>query len=301
MTLDFQPLITDLMDNDLIDTVFSNDHEDLKSIGVVEGMVEGPSVQKTIQTSLTSTAANYTRDDVNPDSGTFVSVEGKWHAIYSHVSEEVHGIDIVQSTVNSNKAVRDLVTKALNDATRKLSALFWTNFMARLKSDIDATGAYTDNSVSRSTYPTLASYEENTDTQITLAHMRTALNNRMLNRSTGDESQYLWMLSPGVYDPFKLLVAALHTWNVQGVSNQTIDGGYQHVLNFEGVKIKRTTGMTVGDAFLVRPQDLRFRQSMAREVEVVPSGRHSYKFVMREGWHNRVDNPGFQGKLTLKD
>lgn len=301
MAADYQPLIDDLLDAGMIETVFSKDHKDLMALGVVEPFTGGSTVNKQIRVSEDVTAENYDRNDVNPDGGDFLSVQGTWNKIYTHVGFEVEGLDQVESTADSNKSIRNLITDQANLATRALSRKLFANFMTQIKSDIDATGAYSDASLSRSTYPTLASYEEATDETITLAYLRTARNNRFLNRDVGPVGGYTWWMEQAVFDAFNPLAAALHTWNTEGVADKKYDAGYQQVGNWEGINVVTTPGMTTGDVFLLRNQDLRFRPTQDFHIEQVPSGKHSAKFVMRDGWHVRVDNPGFQAKLTNKD
>lgn len=299
----YEQILREVVVPEITDTVFQKKFEELEALGTIDpGTQGGKQIVLPMEMSREEVAENYTRDDVDPEGGSGVQVDAKWNKLYQHVAFEVHGIDESEATGGgvvgiNGKLIIDAGKKAMSD----LSQLWWENHYARLKADIDATATYSDAALSRSTYPTLASYEEATDTPITIDIWRTAINAILLNKNNGDESDYLAMVERQVYNKLRPLAAALHNWNTTGVANQGVDMGYQPLANFEGVDVVSPQGMTTGDLFFVRKQDVLIRKHRTLEIKHVGSGRDSEKFVARAGVTSYVNNPGFQGKLTDKD
>lgn len=300
---DYQQVLREVVVPEIEDTVFQKKFEEFEAVATIDnGTQGGKQIVRPLEVARDEVAENYDRNDVDPNGGGFTDVDAKWDKTYQQVAFEVHGIDESEATgggvVGINGAlIMDAAKKAMTD----MSQLWWENFYTRLKADIDETATYSDAALSRSTYATLASFEENTDTAITIDIWRAAINAILLNKNNGDESNYLALVERQVYNKFKPLAAALNTWNINGVANQGVDAGYQAIANFEGVDVMSLQGMTTGDLFFVRPQDLFIRKHRGLTIKQVDSGKDSAKFVARAGVTSYVMNPGFQGKLTNKD
>ena len=180
----------------------------------------------------------------------------------------------------------------------QLFEVIYDSVWAQVRKDIDSSAtAYSDASLSRSTYATLASTEETTDTPITLQLLRTHSNTVLLNKST-DKSQYQWIFESAVMNRFEPLVAILHSWQAGGPGYAA---GFQSPGSFESVPVFSPKGMTTGDVFFMRKQDFMIKKHRDLEIEQVESGRDSAKFVMRVGINAYVENPGFAGKMYTKD
>jgi hypothetical protein len=299
---DYQQLLDDVITPTMTETVFRKNFQEMVDMFTADPRNEGGSqIIKPLRTSIENTARNYTRDDVDPTGGSFVSVQAKWDKTYQEVAFEIHNIDLAEA---GNGGIVEL-TSLLEDNARlamgDLGQLSWENLYTRITADVDSNNTYSDAALSRTTYPTLASYEETTDAAITLDYLRTASNTVRLNKNTGGKGGYLWMMEQQVYDVFEPLAAALHTWNVYGEKGQAIAGGYQPIGSFEGTDVATPQGMTTGDVFFVRPQDVMIRNHRGLTIKQVESGRDSAKFIARQGVTGYVENPGFQGKLTNKD
>jgi hypothetical protein len=300
--MNYQQLLEDVITPEITETVFKKKYEELETLFTRDPKQGGgKKIIDTQRTSEDSVARNYDRNDVDPESGSFETVDVEWNKIYQEVPFEVLKIDISEAENGGITTVSSLLTDAAGVAMRDLSELWWNNLYTRIKADIDDTNGYGDNSISRSTYPTLASTVDNTDTPITLELIRSNLNAAMLNRNTGGKRRYIHMMETSVYNRFEPLAAAMHTWNTEGKANEEYDAGYQPVGTFEGVRVVAPQGMTTGDLFSVRPQDVFIRNHRALEIREVEPGRDSLKFIMRAGVTSRVKNPGYQVKQTLKD
>jgi hypothetical protein len=299
----YQQVMNDVVIPEITETLFKKDWEWLR--GMFSEMPSswvggGSQIEKRICVAETDTARNYDRTDVNPESGTATFLTAKWNKIYSDTAFEVHGIDMNEAKFGGVTEIADILQDASNRAYRNLKNRLFANLYTMLKADIDSAAAYSDAAISRSTYPRLASYEENTDTAITLAIARAARNAVTLDEAV-TEQEYLWIMQQAVMNVFRPLAAAELTWNTTGVKGQEYAAGYQPVGSFDGTDVQSIPGMTTGDVFILRPQDVYISNHMALEAEMVPSGKHSLKGVMRIGVNLIVDNPGYQGKLTDKD
>ena len=300
--MDYQQLLDTVINPEITETVFKKDYDEFSSLFTNDGMVTGgKTIVDTLRTAEDSTARNYTRDDVDPEGGSFTTVDASWNKTYQEVAFEVHNIDQSEQGAGGIAQIQDALMDAAKVAMDDMKQLWWNNLNTRLRADIDSTATYSDGALSRSTYPTLASYEEATDTAITIDLARTMMQSTRINKNSGPKSNFIILMESAVYNKFEPLAAALHTWNVTGQKGMPIAAGYQPLGSFEGSDVYSPQGMTTGDVFYVRPQDVMIRNHRSLEMKQVESGRDSVKVIMRAGVTPRVKNPGFQGKMTSKD
>jgi hypothetical protein len=134
--------------------------------------------------------------------------------------------------------------------------------------------------------------------------MRGMMRNTILNKHCGPLSGYVGLLQDSVYWTLQALAAALHAWNASFSAGVAADMGWPDMANFEGLMIVHPSempGLTTGDCFMLRRQDVKIVQHRPLEIKEVPSGRDSLKWVLRVGINSFVSYPGFQGKMTDKD
>jgi len=298
---DYSQLVREVITPEIKETVFTKPWEELKSTFTEDNRRSG-GTKFTVptRTSVSSNAAAYTKADVDPVAGTFVAVDATWTKLYQHTAFEVHGIDESQAANGGNPSVSSLISDAAKMEMPQLWQNIYNSVYAQIKSDIDSSSAYSDASLSRSTYPTLASTEESTDTPITLALLRTHSNAVRLNKLSGPKKGYTFAMETAVMERFEPLASQLHTWVVDSNTNDK-DLGYQTVGTWEGQKVVSPVGMTTGDVFYFRKQDVKIRMHRNLTISQVPSGRDSAKFVIRVGVNAYCDMPGFAGKMTSKD
>ena len=283
----------------ITDTVFLPGLDPIKSVATQVAPRSGAAIYENFRSSFTSTASSYTKGDVDPASSSQTIVQPYWNKDYYHVGVEVHGIDVSQG-VGGDVAL-DYIRDQMEVGARSLLNTVLAAYIAQWTADIDSSGtAYSDASLSRSTYTTLASYEETTDTSVTVAYM-----NGLIKGTTVDKdvmiSDYVFLGDPNVYHVLKPLAAALNVWN-QGVpTGAATPMGYSEMSLYNGTPWINVTGMTTGAVFMVRKQDLKIMDHMPLEWKVVESGRHSSKMVGRIGTNSYIVNPGFAGKLLNKD
>ena len=285
----------------IMETVFHKQLNELEQYAIVDRTVTGgEKITIPIRAAVSSNAAAYTRSDVDPASGTMTVVDATFNKDYYHTSWEVSGLDLAQAQAGGQPAISNLIADAALMEMNQLEAVIYDAIMTDWKLHIDASTAYSDASLSRSTYATLASTEENTNTALTPTIMRTHSHTVRLNKLCGPKSGYQFLMESAVLYAVEPKISALHGWDVPSTLGAK-DLGYQPMRSFEGQAVVSPQGMTTGDVLYGRKQDFQVRYHMPLSIEQVPSGRHSAKFVARIGINGLVINPGYCGKMTDKD
>ena len=299
---DYSQLVQEVVQPGIMETVFNKKIEDLKVLMTADqGIYGGASITRPIRTSVSSNAAAYTKSDVDPVAGTFVGTEATWTKLYYHTTAEVSGIDISQAQGGGQTSIANLIQDAVAIETEAMWEVIFDAFLAQLLADIDSSGtAYSDASLNRSTYATLASTENTTDTPITLALLQAHSNSVRLNKKCGPKSGYTWMMETAVYERFEPLAGIQLTHNIDAGA-QGIAAGQGQINTWNGERVVSPTGMTTGSIYYARQQDMKYKIHRPLTVEQVPSERDSAKFVVRVGINNWVENPGFCGKMLSKD
>ncbi len=288
---------------EIVDTVITKPFEPWTSTFGSTMCDDGDRITSKYVLTRTSNAAAYTKSDVNPASSTQVIQKPYWDKLFYHGACEAHGIDISNNKVSGHAG--DILATELKAEVAQVMDVVVAAFYTQLKKDVDSTSvAYSDASLSRSTYATLASYEEATDATITVAYMRGMINNMLLNHPV-NLADYVCLMEGSVQNTLRPLAAALHAWNINDPgagSGQAM--GYRPMVNFEGLDIANSGdfhSMTTGDVLALRKQDVNVCIHRPLEVEAVASGRDSIKLVPRIGANIYTDNPGYQAKMTSKD
>ena len=300
---DYNEIVQREIQPELVDAVVYKKIEPWTRYFNTQEAKKGDRITSKYRLSHTSNAAFYDKSDVDPAVSTHVLKKPYWTKVFSHAACEVHGIDI--SNDRPGGATMDMMADAIRKETEALMDVNIAAFYTQIKKDVDSSGtAYSDASLSRSTYPLLVSYEESADATVTLAYMRNMIKAMLLNKPV-NLSEYLCLMENSVYHTLKALAAALHTWTMNDTrSNQQIDMGWQQMASFEGLTIANPgefQSMTTGDILVLRRQDVNIVPHRPLEIKLVESGRDSIKAVLRTGINVYVDNPYLQAKMTDKD
>jgi hypothetical protein len=162
MASDYNEVIQRVLTGQIQDAVFKKNIEKMKALFPSEPKRGGDRMTEEIEVARTTYAAEYDKSDVDPASATNTLVKPYWNKKFYQTSCEVFGIDI--SNAEAGGIGIDLVARELEKEALALWHIVNTAFVTQWKADVDSTSvAYSDASLSRSTYPALASYEEATD------------------------------------------------------------------------------------------------------------------------------------------
>ena len=86
------------------------------------------------------------------------------------------------------------------------------------------------------------------------------------------------------------------------VGNQgQVAAGYMPVASFDGIPIDSTHGMTVGDCYLLKREDVQIQEHFPLEIEMKEVDEFAMRGVVRIGINAWVRRPRYQAKLTSKD
>jgi hypothetical protein len=303
MQTNLDTIVREVIFPERMDTHFFKRIENLEALFNKDTSKQGgASITIPIQTSVSTNAATYDKSDVHPVADDAVWVDATWTKKYQHVVAEVHNIDISQAADGGQPSINNLARKAIDEALSSLFDSIFDDIWTQVKLDIDETGTYSDAALNRTTYPTLASDEDNVNTGITLNLVRSQVNAARLNKDSGPKSGFMHVMETAVYERFEPLVAMLHSWNLNDPSaNIKYAGGYQQVGSFEQVPVVSPKGLTTGDCFFIKPKDLYIKYHRDLTIKSIESDRDSQKWVMNVGVNGFYVRPGFAGKQTLKD
>jgi len=302
MTADYNEIIQRVLKDEVYDTVFKQKTEKMRALFPTEGTVGGDRITEEFEVARTSPAAPYTKADVDPASASNTLVKPWWAKVQYHTAAEVSNIDMSNAKAGGTDVA--LLTREIMKESAALDDLIFDAIFTQLLADVDATTAYSGDALNRTTYPTLASYEQITNATITLDYMDGMIDGTTLLKNCGPLSGYTCLMEQAVYNSFKPLAAALHTWNAESKAGVAVDMGYPNCGNYNGLEVvdpREMAGMTTGDVYMLRKQDVLFNEHRPLELEQVYSGRDSVKVVIRRGVNVHVINPGFQGKMLNKD
>jgi hypothetical protein len=286
----------------MIDTVVYKSMQPLIGAFGPKPAQEGDRVTSKYRLGYSSNAAAYDKSDVDPAVSTQTLGKPYWTKVFTHGACEVHGIDISNASGNNLNLLADAIQKE----TEAVADIIVAQVYAQILKDVDSSGtAYSDASLSRSTYPLLVSYEETTDTAITLTYFRNLIKGATAGKGVFLRD-YVCLMEQAVYSVFRPLAAAVNSWTspINGTQNIPQDTGYPEIGSFEGISIMdpyTLPAMTTGTVYLLRKQDVNIVIHRPLTVQMVESGRDSLKAVLRTGVNCYVDKPYLQGKLLSKD
>jgi hypothetical protein len=300
---DYTQLIQRVIQPEIVETEFRKPWDALVSNFTVDSKkYGGDRISFPMRMSSTSSASAFTRADKNPEAGNFVIKYPYWQKLYYHTAVEVHGLDEVESQNGGAVSPTNLIQDAIREEMPNFWQVLYNAVYAQLKADFDSSATFSAAALSRTTYPTIASYEEDTDTAVTIALVRTMMQQTVIDKITSGAAGYTMMMEQAVYNKFKPLAAALMTWNINDASaNQPQDMGYQDVGTFEGSKVIVPQGMTTGDIFYFRKQDVHIVETLPFMIEQEYTNKFTNKFIIRQGFNLYTKRPGLCGKMTSKD
>jgi hypothetical protein len=261
----------------------------------------GSRITQTNNTAKTSAGGQFTRADANPASLTQTWEQPYWNKDYFHEAVKIRREDI--SEAKEGTPLTNLIMDATNTATELLMANVFDAIIAQVKLDVDSASTYSDAALTRTTI--FQSYEDDTDTAMTLALMRAAQDALKL-RQRFDPTKYLWLLETAVKNITDKLTAAQGAdsaqWRQINPQGDVISG-YQNVPTFDQIRVEGEFGMTTGDAFLLRRENVQIQEHMPYMIEdiSVSTGEFALEFVVRIGINGWVEAPRYHAKLTNKD
>lgn len=300
MPYDFNEIIQRRIFPTLVDTVFYKDLQGILSLMRKVSTQSGDRITVGIRTANTSNNAAYDKSSVDVASASQTLVKAYWTKAQYNGCAETFNIDEANN-VSGDVAI-DFAKGKIEEELKAMGSTIFDAIMSRLAADIDSSGtAYSDASLSRSTYATLASYEETSSAAQTLALWRATLAAAMLNKNVARQD-YICLMAEDVMDTFAPLAAATHTLThpAESFGNNGVSYGYAPVSVFDGIPIYCLKGQTSGTVFFAPRQSLCYAENMPMRIEAKNSERDSRLFQIYYGITPFVLDPGFCAKQTGK-
>ena len=262
--MDFQDLLTNVLQPKLVNNIVLPKMEQLEQIFTKNtDYRQGDKITDPNAIAETTSGGAFTRADPDPASMTQTFVLPGWTKIYYQEASLVRNEDIKEARGDID-AIKNLFAYAANRAVQQLmNTHVFSGIMTQLKADIDSAAAYSDNSITRVT--ALQSYEENTDTVITLAILR-AMYAALRLKDELDWGQYITLVEPTVWNTLWPLMDATVSKQITAKLNQSQAAGYLEVPVFDLCPIKSQYGMTVGDVFTVNRNDVQIQTHCPLEL-----------------------------------
>jgi hypothetical protein len=300
--MDFQDLLTNVLQPKLVNNIVLPSLAQLEQIFTKNNDYrQGTMITDPNAIAETTSGGAFTRADSDPASMTQTFVKPGWTKVYYQEAALIRNEDIKEAN-GDIEAIKNLFAHAANRAVEQLlNTHVFSGVMTQIKSDIDSSSTYSDNEITRVT--ALQSYEEATDTTITLAILRAAYAALRLKDEI-DWSRYITLVEPTVWNTLWPLMDATVTKMNTAKLNQSQAAGYLEVPVFDLCPIKSQYGMTVGDVFTVKRDDVQIQTHCPLELTYkTPKemDEWAYKVIARIGLNAWVRRPAFQSKLTSKD
>jgi hypothetical protein len=302
--LNLEDILTNVYQGEVIDNIVLPKMEEIYALfGQNTNYKEGSNIKDANAVTETANGGAFTRSDADPSSLTRTWANPEWVKTYYHEAADIRAEDI-DEMLGSQAGAMNVLGQAAESATRQLmNTHVFSGVFTQIKADVDSAADYSDgNAVTRVT--ALQSYEENTDTTITLAIWR-AMWQAIYLRGHINWNEYIGIFEPTVWNSFFPLADALVTKTRMNPSMTDVNAaGYQEIDSVDGIRVAPVYGMTVGDVFLLNRNDVQIQNHKALELTLrTPKelGAYQYRVVARIGVRAWVRRPRFQGKLTLKD
>ena len=303
--MDYQSIIAEIVQPKVVDNVVVAKMDKLNGLFTKNtDYKSGSRISDENAISETAAGGAFTRADANPESMTQTFASPYWNKVYYHEAAKVRREDLDEA--KEGTPLLNLLTDAAMKATRQCMKHVFNGCITQIKADVDSSSNYSDGAITRVT--ALQSYEEATDATITLAYLRGA-HKAIALKETIDWNEYVWLLEQTVLNTAHPLMSATGSWVENNPRDQSgspvnpsgVSAGYLPVGRFDGIRVDTTYGMTVGDCFLLRREDVQIQEHKGLELEMVPVDEYAYKMVARIGVNAWVRRPAFQAKLTSKD
>lgn len=194
----------------------------------------------------------------------------------------------------------DLAMKTLRDK-------IVTTLIGQLEAQIDSTTAYSDASLSRTTYAALKSYEEATATALTLTHLEDLVEALMTHTTYGvnvsSESELLFLFPRNQLTNLSRLTGG-GQYNESVIALQDgspADAGRVfRTKSFEGIEIASVPDMTTTVILCVHKPNIVLHQTEPFEVEEKSEAAHTRLWKLTDGWNIEAKRPNNHAKLSGK-
>jgi hypothetical protein len=267
----------------------------------------GDTISTGYETSVTTNVGTYTYDEAMVDPYSTTQVKAYFNKDSYQESTRSFNMHIENRQGTYETGTLDAERRTIEGGVKNLKDKVTTTAIADLEAQIDSSTAYSDASLSRTTYATLKSYEEATSTALTLAHLEDALE-ALENRSTyglgvEDSSKLMWMMPRNQLTNLSRLAlgsSALTATDKMGMSGSIDAGRAFRTVAFEGVPIMVVPEMTTTVILLVYTPDIVVFENRKLKITEKDENADTNLNLLTAGYNIIAMNPNNHAKLSAK-
>lgn len=273
----------------------------------------GAAIQVPVEYSVSTNVGTFAYDDAMVAPYTSNHIKGYFNKDHFQESVRTFGVyeDYLANGSGNQLPSLDYIRKAFEGGMLNLRDKITTTVIADLESQIDSSSAWSDASLTRSTY-SLAAYEETTSTALTIAHMEAMVD--ALLTPTGSYGQV-------VRGPEELLImmprnllrtlatastgvaynATFQNWIVSAQDTRPVDlGRLMNLKTFEGIEMAVVNDMTSSVVLCVHKPSIKIYRT--KDITPIPKSEAAYTNLWQlVGSFNIVaENPRSHAKLSAK-
>jgi len=303
----FETLLREVWTRELFTTVFQNSFMFDQSIFPIVAPPGGSAISSGYEYSITSTTGEYNYDD--PMNEPYVSSQVKAYFNKTHLQEaaRVFGVYLDYNKNGGTEVELDAVRQSLKTGTENLLDKASTTMITAIEAQIDEAAAYSDASLSRTTYATLKSYEEDTSAALSLAYLEDMFEALMTHTTYGqnvrDTSDLVLLMPRNQLTNLSRLVtgASNFQFNADSQNLAKIDAGrVQRVAQFEGADIIIVPDMTTTTVLAVHKPDTKIYETRGLTIKEKQEKADTQLWHLTCAYDLVVHRPGNSGKLSDK-
>lgn len=272
----------------------------------------GSTVSTGYEYAITSTTGTYNYDD--PMNEPFSSSQVRAYFNKDHYQEAARIFNVYLDYLKNGgtkPAGFETQMHELESAAKNLLDKMTTTMIADVEGQVDSSSAYSDASLSRTTYATLKSYEETTSTALTLAHLEDMIEALMTHVTYGQnvrsETDLLLMLPRNqVTNLSRLVTGQAYNASFFEMITSTQDmgpadaGRVMRTKQFEGIEIVVVPDMTTTVLLCVHKPDVKIWRHRPLTIVEKSEAADTQLFHLTAGYNAIVHRPGNSGKLSAK-
>lgn len=286
---------------------FNNCLLDGSTFQVVTDTPAGTYVETMIDEAVTTYAAAYTLGDPGPTADSSTSCIAKFNKDTWQVTAKTYDVYnmLMKGPGGNHCGLTEQDNRAIDKAARSLRDLATTSMLTDLVALVDSTSAFSDASLSRTTYPGLVSYEASTVGTLTEAHLQVMVEalRDVTYGPVRDEDMVFVMAAnqwghvsrfagPAAYNA----TFATSSFALDGTGN--IDSGITHrVKTYEGIDILVVPDFSTTDILLLDRSKVKVHYWSPVTIKPVSVFALEQAWIISIGTAIELSNPRNAGKL----
>jgi hypothetical protein len=266
----------------------------------------GTTISTGYEYSITSNTGTFNHDDPLVEPFASSQVRAYFNKDYFQEAARVFKQYLDNMRNQGTEVQIDAVRHEIETATKNLLDKVTTTMIADTEAQIDSSTAYSDGSLSRTTYATLKSYEETTATALTLAHLEDMVEAIMTHTTYGQqvrsEQDLLFMVPRNQATNISRLAtgAQYFEFNASSQGGPIDAGRVFRTKQFEGIDIVQVPDMTTTVLLCVHKPDIKIHRNRPLTIIDKPELADTMLWQLSCGYNAICHNPGNSGKLSAK-